>query len=150
MKKLDKRHTALILSVAAIAAAGCGSSSKSKTTAAPPATPSTPATPTTGTGTTTTAGGFSGQLSSLCTHLDAAVKGATSLPQAGAAAEPFVQKFEALTPSAAQKADFDKAVSVLKQQVTALKANDQATFMKLQAETKGLGTKLGAPSCDKD
>ena len=146
--KLRTRHVALILSAAAIAAAGCGSSSSSKTTAAP--TPATPSTPSTGTGTTTTpTSGFSAQLNTLCKQANQAVTGAHgNLPKAGTAVEPIVTKMEALMPSAAQKADFEKFIATAKQTVTAAKANNTAALQKAQSEGKGLGVKLGAPACE--
>lgn len=143
--KFRTRHMALILSVAAVAAAGCGSSSSSKTTAAPtPATPSTPST----TGTTTTAGGFSAQLEALCKQVNATAT-STDLPTFAKQVEPYIAKFEALMPPAAQKADYEKFLTNAKQTVAAAQKNDQAQLQKLEAESKGLGAKLGAPTCDK-
>ena len=150
MNKFRNRYMAVTLGVAAIAAAGCGSSSSSKSAAKPaaPATPSTPATGTTGT-TTTAAGGFGAQLEALCKQsTQAATSAGTNLAQVGAALEPFIAKFEALTPSAADKAEFQKFLASAKQVVAAAKKNDQAAVAKAEAESKGLGAKLGAPGCD--
>jgi hypothetical protein len=152
MNKFRNRYLAVTLGVAAIAAAGCGSSSSSKSAAKPaaPATPSTPATGTTGTGTTAAPkSGFSAQLEALCKQSTQVAQSAgTNLPAVGAKLEPFIAKFEALTPPAKDKANYEKLVASAKATVAAAKKNDQAAIAKAEAESKGLGAKLGAPGCD--
>ena len=109
--KLRTRHVALILSAAAIAAAGCGSSSKSKNTPATPATPTTAST----TGTSTTAGPTSAlatQMNTLCKQANAKTNGVSDLPKLASIVEPYVAKFEALKPSASEKASYDQYVAI--------------------------------------
>ena len=152
MNKFLNRYMAVTLGVAAIAAAGCGSSSSSKSAAKPaaPATPSTPAAGTTGTGTTgAPKSGFSAQLEALCKQsTQAGTSAGTNLPAVAAKLEPFLAKFEALTPPAADKANYEKFLTSAKAVVAAAKKNDQAAAAKAEAESKGLGAKLGAPGCD--
>jgi hypothetical protein len=149
MNKLRTRHMALVLGVAAIAAAGCGSSSKSKTTPASGATSGlTPSTASTGTSTTATPkSGFSAQLNTLCKQGNALSKNATTGPQAAAVAEKLLPKFEALTPSAAEKATYASYISNLKLEIAAAKKNDVATLKKLVVKERSLGKQLGAPDC---
>jgi hypothetical protein len=142
MSKFRTRQLALVLSVAAVAAAGCGSSSSSKSKPASPAasTPATPSTPST-TGTTAASpAAFSAQLNTLCKQFLAAPDSQTPS---------YVAKFKALTPTAEQKADYEKFQTALDAAITAGHANSQADLKKASQETQAAAKALNAPECTK-
>jgi len=141
MSKFRTRHLALVLSVAAVAAAGCGSSSSSKSGVKSPAasTPATPSTSSTGT-TATSPAAFSAQLNTLCKQFLAAPDSQTPA---------YVAKFKALTPSAEQKADYEKFLTSLDAAITAGNASSQADLKKAGEANTAAAKALNAPECTK-
>jgi len=110
--------------VLVLAAAGCGGSSAHRPTP-----------------------NFVGQLDSLCTQGNAAVRGARSLTAAIAVFERYLGKVKALTPPAQSQPVFSQFIAFLNQRLSDLKQHDLTAAQKLHAPIARLATQMGATEC---